>query len=558
MKLVLTHTPAQAKTLTDVLGDGWRVEPCYGMVRDLPANELGIDIEHDFRPTLTIASGKSNHVRRLMKAIRDCEAVYAATPPTIDGEAMAWHVLALSPDAKDKLVYRVTLPALTPDTIRAALAAPRPLDMRTVEAYMTRRIIERLVAWSVNAQARKALGFRTALAYDGMVALRVIAERESAVAAFTVQTGWRASVIFDQDGTRFNAQVLNAKGASLTMRNEEQARQLETLLTHGTFWVDKMGQVTKVHPAPAALTLHTLIETAERELGLPTEQVLSLVGTLYEAGWITHHDVEIPASLSEAAQAHIRREFGTDYIAPDAVVSAGVAPADVNRLPEDLPGDGAALYALIWKHFVAVHMASAQEKIIGARILVGATVGKPYPLELRATAVRLYFDGWRRVLPVPNADDPTLPQLVEGGMLHTAEIGVESITSEPPRSFTRAVLIGALVEIGLSVESSVTAVEGLLAAEYLSDDERLILTESGRTVSTSLADAFDDLTSPAYAAELHADITRIASGERERLDVLHAFWSRFGEVLKPAVKEVEASTPAAAHKPIVLRPVEEV
>ena len=188
MKLVLTHTPAQAKTLTDVLGEGWRVEPCYGMVRDLPANEQGIDIDNDFRPTLTIAAGKSNYVRRLMKAIRDCEAVYAATPPTIDGEAMAWHVLSLSSDAKDKPVYRVTLPVLTADAIRAAFAAPRPLDMRQIEAYRTRRIIERLIAWSVNAQARKALGFRTALAYDGMVTLSLIAERESARAAFAPQT----------------------------------------------------------------------------------------------------------------------------------------------------------------------------------------------------------------------------------------------------------------------------------------------------------------------------------------------------------------------------------
>jgi DNA topoisomerase-1 len=558
MKLILTHTPVQAKTLTDVLGDGWRVEPCYGMVRDLPANELGIDIENDFRPSLTLASGKSNHVRRLMKAIRDCEAVYAAMPPTLDGEAMAWHVLALSPDAKDKSVYRVTLPTLTPDAIRAAFAAPRPLDMHQIEAHMTRRLIERLIAWSVNAQTRKALGFKTALTYDGMVALRLIAARENAVTAFTPQSGWRASVTFEQDRVRFNASVLNAKGTPLTMRNEEQARQLETLLRHGAFWVDKRGQVTKAYPAPSALTLHTLIETVDRELGLRPEQVLPLVGMLYEAGWITHPDAELPASLSEATGAYIRREFGTDYLNADAVMSAAVAPADVNRLPEALPGDGAALYALVWKHFIAAHMSAAQEKLTGARILVGATVGKPYPLELRATAARLYFDGWRRVLPTPDADAPTLPTFVEGGALEVTEVVVETVTDEPPRSFTRAALIGALFDTGLSIESAVKVVEGLLAAEYLSDDGTLTLTASGHTVSTYLADAFDHLTSPAYAAQLHAEIAQIALGERERLEVLRAFWSRFRDVLKPASTEVEASTPAAVHKPIVLRPVEEV
>jgi DNA topoisomerase-1 len=191
MKLILTHTPAQAKTLTDVLGKGWRVEPCYGMVRDLPANELGVDVENDFRPTLTIAAGKSNLVRRLMKAIRESEAVYVATPPGRIGEAMAWHVLALSADAKDKPVYRVTLPMLTPDAIRAAFAAPRPLDMHQIEAYMTHRIIQRLITWSVNAQAGKKLGFKPGLTYNGMIALRLIGERERTIAAFTSQSGSR-------------------------------------------------------------------------------------------------------------------------------------------------------------------------------------------------------------------------------------------------------------------------------------------------------------------------------------------------------------------------------
>ena len=141
MKLVIVETPAQAKILTDSLGGGWRVEPCDGFVRDLPTDKLGIDVDDDFRPTFAVVPGKGNLVRRLMKAIRESEAVYAATPPTLAGEAMAWQALALSSDAKAKPIYRVTLPALTPDTIRAAFAAPRPLDIHLVEAEVTQRIV---------------------------------------------------------------------------------------------------------------------------------------------------------------------------------------------------------------------------------------------------------------------------------------------------------------------------------------------------------------------------------------------------------------------------------
>jgi DNA topoisomerase-1 len=447
---------------------------------------------------------------------------------------------------------------LTPDAIRAAFAAPRPLDMHQIEAYMTGRIIKRLITWSVNTQAGKKLGFKPGLTYNSMIALRLISERERIIAAFTSQTAWRASVTFEQDGARFNAPVLNAKGAPLTMRSEEQASHLHTLLQHGAFWVDKTGQVTKTQPAPAVLTLCTLIESAERDLRLTPERVLSLIGTLYEAGWITHPDADIPVTLTEAAEAYIRREYGTDYVAPDAVVTTGVAPTDVNRLPEALPGDGAALYALVWKHFIAAHMAPAQEGITRARILVGATVGKPYPLKLRATAALLYFDGWKRVLPMADVDEPTLPTFVEGGTLQAEEVVIETVTSEPLPRLTRAGLVSALTDIGLKVEGAVAAVEGLFTAEYVSGEEALSMTDTGRTMSAYLTETFGELTLPTYATQLNGAIAGIASGGGERLDVLHIFWSRFGDTLRPVSTPPETAVPAAAHKPIVLRPAEEV
>src|SRR5688572_25294484 len=125
MKLVIVETPAQAKALATVLGDGWQVEPCYGVLRVFPTDKLGVDVDGDFQPTFEIAPGKANLVRRLMKAVRESEAVYAAMPPNRAGEAMAWHVLALSPDAKNRPVHRITLNALTTEAIQAALQIGR-------------------------------------------------------------------------------------------------------------------------------------------------------------------------------------------------------------------------------------------------------------------------------------------------------------------------------------------------------------------------------------------------------------------------------------------------
>jgi DNA topoisomerase-1 len=553
MKLVIVETPSQAKKLTDILGEGWRVELCSGLVRDLPTNQLGVEVDNDFHPTFAVVPGNGNLVRRLMKAIRESEAVYAATAPHREGEALAWHLLALSPDAKDKPIYRVLLHALTPDAIRAAFATPRPLDMQLIEANLTERIVDRLVGWSVNTAARKTLGFKTALSYDGMLALRLLAAKEAEITAFMPQPAWRTSVGFKHAGNYFTAHVMNAKGAPLLIANEEQIEQLETLLWDGTFWVDKTGQVMKTHPAPGTLTLRRLVETAAHDLVLPQDRILSLIETLYDAGWITHPDAELSVAVSEAAHAYIRRKYGTDYVATDAVVTSGIEPADVNRVPETLPGDGAALYALIWNHFIAAHMPPAQERLIGVRILVGASLGKPYPLELRTTAALPYFDSWRRVLP-PVAEAERLPPLNNGDELDLEEILAETVGSEPPPRYTSASLMDALVNSGLTVQEASTAIEGVVTAEYVSGNDALTLTKNGRVLAGYLAAAFGDLTSPVYAAELKADIDRIAAGEQERLEVLHSFWARFGGTLRPT----PAVRIAAEHKPIVLRPAEEV
>lgn len=551
MKLVIVETSAQAKRLNDALGDGWRVEPCYGMVRDLPANQLGIDLDGDFRPTFAVVPGKGNLVRRLMKALRDCEAVYVATPPARAGEAMAWHVLALSPDVQDKLVCRVVLTALTPDAIRAAFAAPRPLDTKLIEAHTAERTFTRLVGWSINAAARQALGFKTSLTAEGMVALRLLSERAAQIAAFTPETRWRASVDFTVDGISFSTSVLNAKGAPLVMHTAEQAGQLEVLLKGGQFWVDKTGQTLKTLTAPASLTLHSLIETAARYLDLAPEATLEIVATLYDAGWITAPDTIVPTTLSEATQAYIRREFGTEYLAAEPNTTIGFAPADVSRQPEALPGDGAAVYALVWKHFIAAHMPPVQDKLMGARVLVGAAQDKPHPLELRATATLLYFDGWQRVLP-SDRPDAVLPILPEGAVLQPTSIAVEMVTKDAPALFSEAGLIGALVDCGVSVSAAVAALTGLRGASYIEGETFVSLTETGQTVAAYLAKSFGELTAPAFAHEWEADLARIASGERQRIEVLRAFWARFGATLRPA--------PAAVteHKPIILRPAEEV
>jgi DNA topoisomerase-1 len=554
MNLVLVETPAQARRVRDALGDGWRVEPCYGSVRDLPINQLGIDVDNDFRPTFTVRVGKGNLVRRLMKALRECDAVYVATPSTREGEAMAYHLLALSRDTKDKPVYRVTFSALTPESIRAALADSRPLDLPQIEAHVAERTVDRLMGWGVNAAARQALGFQTQLSSAGLLALRLLADRAGRMANFTPTTQWHATVTFTAADLPFTALVLNPEGRPLPLQTDRQVAQLEALLKRGYYWVNQTGQALKTLPAPTPLTLPRLIEHATRTLHLPPKRALHLVNTLYDAGWITTPDAAVSPALQAAAETYIRREFGTEYLRNERPPATGFMPTDVSRQPEGLPGDGAAIYALIWQHFITAHMAAAQTKLLGATLLVGKAPGQPYPLELRTLAALRYFEGWQRLLPT-DFSDSVLPILTRGQLLRPEQVTIEQLSSPPQTSYDEVELVGTLIACGLPIQQAVEAVDQLRAASYIAGETALSLTEVGQTLANYLVANFGELVAPAFAREWTAELARVASGERQRVDALRAFWQRFGGLLRstPSIPTV-----VVQHKPVVLRPVEEV
>jgi DNA topoisomerase-1 len=544
MKLVIVETSAQAKTLSTHLGEGWRVEPCYGFVRDLPPNELGIDLKDSFRPTFTIVKGKGGLVVRLKKLLRDAEAIYAATPPGDEGEAMAWHVLALEPSIVEKKrpVFRVMLDALTADAIREAFASPLPLELNRVEAALTIRIADRLASDTVS----KALGTEARLTYASMVALRYLANHEVAAS----RSYWLSSIRFAVGAESFTAKILNAKGKLLALRSEQQVEQLRRMLQHASYWVERLGGTTKVHAAPDPLALTALIETAAQELGLSAARTLSLISTLYEAGQISHPDGIMPAASTETVQAYIRQEFGDAYLASAEPVVNGIAPVDVNHRPEDVAGEGAALYSLIWRYFVAAHMTPAQERIAAARLRVGPARDKPYPITLLAQAREFAFDGWLRVFKdrKPDETGSRLPLLKEGMAISSAQAELVLDRRRMAERFHETSLTFALMRSGFGAQPAVDAIARLQDSGLVSaDDNAFALTENGRHIATYLRESFTKLTDPAYAAKFFAGVDAAAAGEATRADVLKAFWSQVGGDVK---SETDGS-PVPAKKPAV-------
>ncbi|MDM7992106.1 MAG: DNA topoisomerase, partial [Candidatus Fermentibacter sp.] len=382
MKLVIVESPAKAKKIAAFLGAGWRVEACRGHVRDLPENDLGVALEHGFQPLYQVLPGKADLVQRLARAIRAADAVYLATDPDREGEAIAWHLLALAGDLADKPVYRPTFNAITPAAVQAALAAPRSLDQALVEAQQARRIVDRLVGYLVSPLACKALEARLSAGRVQSVALRLVVERERALQAFAPEPYWTLRAVLAMEGAQFEARLHRLKDADVRFTSREAAEKLVALLRDAAFWTAQTGQTLKLRPPLPPFTTSSLQQAAAKGLDLSPERTMALAQTLYEQGLITYHRTDAVALAPEAqaaARQRIQQDFGPDYLPPapptyqTRAVNAqeaheAIRPTDVDRLPDDSAGDGARLYALIWRRFLASQMAPACDRLSVALI----------------------------------------------------------------------------------------------------------------------------------------------------------------------------------------------
>lgn len=559
MKLVIVESPAKAKKIAYFLGEGWQVEACRGHVRDLPETELGVDIDADFRPQYQVLAGKGNLVKKLVKAIREADAVYLATDPDREGEAIAWHLLALAGNLKDKPVYRSAFNAITESAVKASLAEPRSLDQSLVEAQSVRRIVDRLVGYLVSPLACKALNGRLSAGRVQSVALRLVVEREREIGAFKVESFWTVKAVLEADGSRFEAKLHRLKDSDVKFNSREQAEKLVGLLQGANFWVNKAGQTLKSRNPLPPFTTSSLQQAAAKGLGLSPEKTMQLAQTLYEQGWITYHRTDGVSVATEAQQAAgllILREYGTEYLPETPPVyktkaanaqeaHEAIRPTDILRLPEDKEGDGAKLYALIWKRFIASQMAPARYSVTAALIHAGKTADKPFPLIFKAQGRVLEFDGFLRVYEEPEdvdegeaEDSVTVPALKNAQVLHLIELPIDEGQTRPPARFSEAALVQKLEAVGVGRPSTFASMLKVIKdKKYVSlNQKRLQPTETGLQLNDFVVERFPQVFDVAYTARLEAALDRVANDDLSRNDLLSAFWRGFQPQLKSATE----------------------
>jgi DNA topoisomerase I len=555
--LVIVESPAKARTIERYLGPGYRVLASYGHVRDLPENpgknKLGVDVEHDFKPEYVVSEDRRKQLQAITREARTADAVYLATDLDREGEAIAWHVAEAAQVGPDK-ARRVTFSEITPDAIRDAFAHPRGIDHNLVDAQQTRRILDRLVGYTLSPLLWRKV--RTGLSAGRVqsVAVRLVVEREREISAFVAREYWTIEALLASErGETFTAELVKIDGKNIDIGNARSAEEHATALRGTRPQVRALNRrSTKRNPAPP-FTTSTLQQEASRRLGFNPKRTMRVAQDLYEGvdtpegrvGLITYmrtDSVNMADVAKRDARDVIAGRFGLRYVVAKGrsyrtstkgaqEAHEAVRPTSFGRDPDSLAGSLSAeqlrLYRLIWQRAIASQMAAKELETTTIDLADGR-------YELRATATRTTFDGFSRVYTEGTDDaaeevERTLPELTVDERTTVREVTPSQHFTQPPPRFTEATLIKALEERGIGRPSTYAAtISTIIDRGYVKVVERRLRPEPvGEVVTDLLVEHFGEFVDPDFTARMETDLDEIAAGKRQWVPLLRAFYEPF-------------------------------
>ncbi len=560
-----------------------------GHVRDLPKNELGVDPEAGFEPVYEISPGKEKVVAGLRKSVRQAEAVYLATDPDREGEAIAWHITQAAGIPRNVPVHRVVFTEITRNAVQQAIARPRQIDRNLVDAQQARRVLDRLVGYKLSPLLWDKVKRGLSAGRVQSVAVRLIVEREREIEAFVPREYWTIEAdLLKREPRRQNGELKNSFRAVLIERagkkldkfdigTQEAAQAIVDDLEGADYVVRKIVRKDKRRTPAPPFTTSTLQQEAGRKLGFSAKRTMAVAQQLYEGvdiggdegtvGLITYmrtDSVNVAREAQEEAREVIAARYGSEYLPEKPPVyrtkSKGaqeaheaIRPTSSRRLPEAirsrLTNDQARLYDLIWKRFVASQMAAAvfdsTTVDIGAgRSIAGATPGAAHdPYTFRATGSVLKFPGFLAVYNVSldegeedEDSERRLPPLAEGEGLDLAQLLPIQHFTEPPPRYTEASLVKELERLGIGRPSTYApTISTIIEREYVElSDKKLIPTTLGRVVTDLLVEHFANIVDYGFTSEMEQQLDDIAEGEKRWVPVLQSFYEPFERTLAQA------------------------
>ncbi|MBA4375227.1 MAG: type I DNA topoisomerase [Anaerolinea sp.] len=580
-KLVIVESPAKAKTVGRFLGKGYTVRASIGHVRDLLRSELSVDVENGFTPKYRVPNEKRVVVKELKALAKVAEQIYLATDPDREGEAIAWHLLEAA-EIDPKLSHRVVFHEITEPAINEAFANPRDINMNLVDAQQARRILDRLVGYSISPLLWEKVRSRLSAGRVQSVALRLIVEREREIDAFISVEYWsiQAEITPETKKSTYLTKLVKIDDADPDLANMVKTESYLADIEEAPFAINKIKKSERRRKPAAPFITSTLQQEASRRLGYTARRTMMIAQQLYEGldfgeggatGLITYMRTD-STNIAEVAQKEarefIQKTYGSDYLPatlPQYKTRAqsaqeaheAIRPTSVLRQPEKIKSyltpEQYKLYLLVWQRFVSSQMESAVYDTLSVDVLAK---GKEHNYLFRASGSTVKFPGFL-VVYEETIDEDIKPEdgeniripagLVEGQSQRLIRLIPEQHFTQPPPRFTEASLVQILEENGIGRPSTYAPILSTIQQRgyVLREAKRLSPTETGFLVNDLVVDHFPEIVDLGFTANMEEDLDQVAAGEEAWRKVIGEFYTQF----EPQVKKAHAEMPVTKSEP---------
>ena len=561
--LIIVESPTKAKTISGILGKEYIITATMGHIRDLPQKEFGVDIEKNFKPKYTILPGKRKVVARIKKLTEKADEIFMATDEDREGEAIAWHT-TIAIGKKIDEVKRVAFHEIIPEAVKKSFKNPRKISIDLVNAQQARRILDRIVGYTLSPLLGKYLERGLSAGRVQSVALRLIVEREEEIENFVPKLYFIIKAEVEKNGHKIYFTLVEIDGEKVEKNIDDKKAEeiIEQLKAGKLIASNRKEEIKKLKPFPPFIT-STLQQESSIKLGFSSSKTMFLAQQLYEGidiegknvGLITYMRTDSPSVAKQAqnsALKFIKENIGYEYIPekPNTYrarakvaqeAHEAIRPTYVYNTPEKvkkyLNSNQFKLYDLIWKRFVASQMRPAEIK----NIKVVAENGKYKFLSERN---EITFDGFMKIWPVKiEKGQVGLEKIEKGEELNVIEYRKEQHQTKPPPRYTEATLIKTLEKYGVGRPSTYApTISTLFSRGYIRSQNRaLIPLKIGRIVHQVLIKFFSDIIRIDFTAKMEEDLDKIARGEKNYIEVLNKFYSSYKKLLDNAYKKINES-----------------
>lgn len=559
--LVIVESPAKAHTIGKFLGNNYKIEASMGHIRDLPKSQMGIDFDNDFEPKYITIRGKGDLLSKLKKEAKAADKVYLATDPDREGEAISWHLLHALHLNDDKDISRITFNEITKAAVKRSISEAREIDMDLVNAQQARRLLDRMVGYTISNLLWKKVKKGLSGGRVQSVALRIICDREDEIRAFIPVEYWSIGAkLKDKQKKMFDARFYGKGDEKTELPNEETVNAILQDLEGQDVVVKEVKKGTRQKKPVAPFTTSTMQQEASKHLNMATQKTMMIAQQLYEGvqikgeghvglvSYIRTDSFRISDEAYEAAVSYITDAYGKEFVNPERVVykSKGktqdaheaIRPTSVQRTPdsikESLSKEQYKLYKLIWERFVASQMCPALYDTLQVKMQAG-------DYAFRASGSRLTFRGFLEVYNKGEEEnDVQIPPLQEGDVLQVSSFLPEQHFTQPPARFTDASLIKTLEEIDVGRPSTYApTLTTIQARNYvIKEAKNLYPTELGEVVNDIMKKYFPDIVDIDFTANMEKRLDEVELGKEEWKQIIRDFYPEFKHAVDEAVEQL--------------------